>query len=269
MLSKYHWVRSHPDIKAKYINDHEGFKLGNPADIPNSIDLRKYASPIKNQGELGSCTGNAISSIIEYLENKDGIYKEEGTYSDLSRLFLYYLERVSENTINSDSGAQISDGIAVLVKYGVCTETLHPYNVSIFAQKPSDEAYKNAETRKIKHYARVPQTREGIRTALGSGYPFVFGFSVYSYFESQEMANTGVLRQPRFDENFCGGHAVAAYGIGKITDFGIEADLQGEFLVVRNSWGSDWGGPLKGWFLMPLEYAINPDLASDFWSVTC
>src|SRR5437763_15059920 len=38
--------------------------------IPATVDLRKYCSPIDNQGSLGSCTANAAVGLVEYFERR-------------------------------------------------------------------------------------------------------------------------------------------------------------------------------------------------------
>ena len=70
-----------------------------------------------------------------------------------------------------------------------------------------------------------------MRTCLADGYPFVFGFTVYSAFESDEVATTGVLTLPAKGEKVEGGHAVMAAGYD---------DAKKRF-IVRNSWDTDWG----------------------------
>jgi C1A family cysteine protease len=47
---------------------------------------------------------------------------------------------------------------------------------------------------------------------LPDGFPFVFGFSVYDGFETQQMAKSGVLEMPGPGERMLGGHAVLAVG---------------------------------------------------------
>src|SRR5262249_61934311 len=79
------------------------------------------------------------------------------------------------------------------------------------------------------HLAAFPTRRSS--DLLAEGYPFVFGFTVYTKFESQEMARTGVLSMPGPDEDVVGGHAVLAVGY----------DDASETFIVRNSWGADWG----------------------------
>ena len=67
--------------------------------LPSSVDLRSKCPPIEDQKKLGSCTANALVGALEFLEVKDGV-----SFVALSRLFVYYNERVIENTVTSDSG---------------------------------------------------------------------------------------------------------------------------------------------------------------------
>ncbi len=117
-LHGYGWM---PDLP-----DQRDYKFGViykiPAKLPASVDLRSQCSPVEDQGQLGSCTANALAGALEFLERKDQV-----AYADLSRLFIYYNERVIEHTVSSDSGAMLRDGIKTLAKQGVCTEALWPY----------------------------------------------------------------------------------------------------------------------------------------------
>jgi C1A family cysteine protease len=87
-----------------------------PPALPSRVDLRPLCSTVEDQGDLGSCTANALAGALEFLEIRDKV-----RYADLSRLFIYYNERVIEHSIRSDSGAQIRDGIKTLAKQGVCS----------------------------------------------------------------------------------------------------------------------------------------------------
>lgn len=241
----YGWVPDLPDHRdIMYSAVH---KI--PAELPPLVDLRPTCSPVENQEELGSCTANALVGALEFLENKDKI-----PYTDLSRLFVYYNERVIEHTTSSDSGAMIRDGIKTLAKQGICSEKIWPYDISKFSDKPGHNCYKEATKHRITTYSRL-QAIDEMRTCIADGYPFVFGFTVYQSFESQEVAQTGIVQLPQPGEQPLGGHATLSVGYD---------DSQKRF-TVRNSWGSDWG--IQGYFTIPYDYLANNNLADDFWTI--
>ena len=221
--------------------------------LPSSADLRYNCPPVVSQSTLGSCTGNALAGVLGYLEEKDS--NKTQPFNPLSRLFIYYNERAIEGTVNSDSGAAIRDGIKTLKSQGACSEAIWPYKISSFKKKPSTKAYLDGKNHVIQTYARL-STLSDMKNCLASGFPFVFGFTVYESFESDEVAKTGIVPMPAATEKILGGHAVVCVGFDDST----------QRFLVRNSWGIDWGQ--NGYFTMPYEYLTNPNLASDFWMIT-
>lgn len=217
--------------------------------LPPKVDLRSGCSAVEDQGQLGSCTANALVGVLEFLEKKDG-----GACTDLSRLFVYYNERVMEGTVDQDSGAFIRDGIKSLSKQGVCPEKQWPYKIATFKKKPTPACYTQAKKHRITTYRRLNLLDE-MRTCLADGFPFVFGFTVYDSFESAAVAQSGVVNLPLPKEKVIGGHAVMAVGYN---------DAQQRF-IIRNSWNTDWG--MKGYFTMPYEYLSDRNLSDDFWTV--
>lgn len=179
-----------------------------------------------------------------------------------SRLFIYYNERVMENTVNEDAGAMIRDGIKSVAKQGVCSEKRWPYDPSPFppnphlTKKPTAPCYTEALKHTAVQYQRISRSLSQMKGCLAAGYPFVLGFTVYESFESSAVARTGKMPMPSPRESVIGGHAVLAVGYN---------DRQNYFRV-RNSWGSQWG--MKGYFTMPYAYLLDENLSDDFWQIT-
>jgi C1A family cysteine protease len=244
-VQHYGWHPDLPDQRDQLFS----LVYGTAPQLPPSVDLRPKCPPVEDQKKLGSCTANALVGALEFLELKDGV-----PFVTLSRLFVYYNERVIENSVASDAGAQLRDGIKTLAKQGVCPEKLWPYVISHFAEKPAKVCYTDAAGHVILSYQRV-QTLNDMKTCLASGFPFVFGFTVYESFESPDVARTGILPMPASQEKVVGGHAVVAVGYN-------DADQR---IIVRNSWGSSWGQ--AGYFTMPYAYITDSKLAADMWTI--
>jgi len=219
--------------------------------LPAKIDLRSKCPKVYDQRQLGSCTANALGGAFEFARKKQKL-------KDFmpSRLFLYYNERVLNNSVNSDSGAFIRDGIKSLNTTGICPEKEWPYVITKFADKPPQKCYNDALKATIKSYQRLTNTNlPQLQSCLSEGYPFVFGFTVYESFESQQVAQTGILPMPKPKEKVVGGHAVMAVGF----------DDSKQAVIVRNSWGTGWG--IKGYFYMPYGYITSANLCDDFWTI--
>jgi C1A family cysteine protease len=216
-----------------------------------NIDLRSECPKVYNQGKLGSCTANALAFGYEFAElsqyNKNEFMP--------SRLFIYYNEREIENTIETDSGASLSDGIKTLKYTGVCPESKWVYDIDKFTVKPNVECYEIAKLHQIDMFYAIKQELKQLKAALIQGYPIVFGFVVYSNFETDKVKSTGIMEMPTEGDIIVGGHAVAVVGF----------DDKKNYFIVRNSWGTEWGD--EGYFYIPYDFILNPKYASDFWCI--
>ncbi len=219
--------------------------------FPPKVDLRSKCPPVYDQGQLGSCTANAIGAAVQFDRRKQKLKPDFVP----SRLFIYYNERVMEGTVASDSGAMIRDGVKSVAKQGDCPEKQWPYDIAKFATKPTPQCYKDALKYKAVQYQRVVRNLTQMQGCLASGFPFVFGFTVYESFESDDVAKTGAAPMPRLKEKVLGGHAVLAVGY----------DDAAQRFIVRNSWGRDWG--MQGYFTLPYAYLTNSGLSDDFWTI--
>lgn len=245
-IALYGWIPDQPDQRDLMYAAPARFLT----DLPPSTDLRAECPAVYNQGHIGSCTANAIGGAIEF----DRLKQKLPDFVP-SRLFIYYNERVIEGTVQSDSGAQIRDGIKSVASQGVCPEPDWPYDISKFAQKPSAKAYEDAILDRAVSYQSLVQDINQMKGCLASGYPFVFGFTVYESFESEAVAESGHAPMPRWGERPVGGHAV----------MGVGYDDSKQWFLVRNSWGDAWG--MHGYFTMPYSYLLQPGLSDDFWTI--
>ncbi len=244
---RYGWIPDLPDHR-----DHlYSAPLATLQALPPHVDLRSHCPPVYDQGQLGSCTANAIGGAVQFDEMKQ---KLPQVFTP-SRLFIYYNERVIEGTVDSDSGAMIRDGVKSVATQGNCSEAHWPYDITKFREKPPAKCYTEALKHKAISYKRLLHNLDQLKGCLASGYPFIFGFTVYESFESQQVAQTGQVPMPAAHEKVLGGHAVLAVGYD---------DAQQRF-IVRNSWGTNWG--MQGYFTMPYPYLLNSHLSDDFWTI--
>ena len=244
----YGWVPDLPDQRDRVFRA----PLARIGPLPRRVDLRSLCPPVWDQGALGSCTAQAIAAAIEFDQMKQKL----ADVFDPSRLFIYYNERVMEGTVDEDAGAMIRDGIKSVSKQGAPHERLWPYELKAFRTKPGAPAYADARKHAAVLYQRVTQDIRQLRGCLAAGYPVVFGFSVYTSFESGAVASSGRVPMPKPTEKMVGGHAVLAVGYDHAT----------KRFIVRNSWGRTWGQ--AGYFTMPYRYLLDGNLSDDFWMIT-
>ena len=234
--------------------------------LPAKADLRKWCSPVEDQGQIGSCTANAAVGLIEYFEKK-----AFGSYVDCSRLFLY---KATRNLLQKkgDYGAYIRTTMMAMVLFGVVPEKYWEYDIEKFDDEPGAFCYSYAQNFQTAQYFRLDPAgikKEDllvqIKTNLAAKIPAMFGFTVYSSVASAD-GNEGKIPFPSETDKVEGGHAVAAVGyddemIIKNTDGGFETKGA---LLIKNSWGPEWGNKGYGW--LPYEYVLK-GLAADWWTI--
>jgi C1A family cysteine protease len=249
-IKRYGWRADNPDVRDRVMTMPRGVKA-----LPDRVDLRGAGlmpSPW-DQGDLGSCTAHGIGLCYAYLHRKEGL----GEFMP-SRRFIYYNERVMENTVYADAGAAVRDGIKSISKghYGVAPEEAWEYDVAQFAVEPPPTVYELAKKHVCVQYMRTTRDIDMMRSCLHGGFPFTFGFSVYDSFESDEVAKTGMVPMPHaHKESLVGGHCVTAMGYWHSK----------RLMLCQNSWGLDWG--LEGCFWLPYGFFTNRRLSSDFWTL--
>jgi C1A family cysteine protease len=234
--------------------------------LPDSVDLKEWCSPVEDQGELGSCTAQAGVALVEYFEKR-----AFGKHLDASRLFLY---KATRNTLHwtGDTGAFLRSTMGAMTLFGVPPEEYWPYDVANFDKEPPAFCYAFAQNYQAISYYRLdpPGTPKDtllkqIKTNLAGGLPSMFGFTVYN--SISQATTTGKIPYPTSGENVLGGHAVVAVGydeamkIKNTSPGGIETTGA---VLIRNSWGINWGSNGYGW--LPYEYVLK-GVAVDWWSL--
>lgn len=257
------WVPDLPDHR-----DFPYFDTHAPEDdiiLPARISLRKRMPPVFDQGDLGSCTANALVAAVMFAHGPDTPM--------LSRLDLYWDERKIEDTINEDAGAEIRSGVKSLAKWGVMPEKLWPYKVRRYKLTPPADGQELALDYKITSYSRL-NGRDDFMTCLADGYPFVIGFTVFQNWESPLVEKKGLLSMPTADQKQIGGHAALVVGFDtafienpafKKSGLMPQDIPQDVMFEVRNSFGESWGD--EGYFWVPASYFENKDLADDAWTI--
>jgi C1A family cysteine protease len=267
-LGRMGWLRDLPDFRDLHVGTAKvaevltqskalkriATKLGTP------VDLRRWCSPVEDQGDIGSCTANAGVALLEYFQRR-----ATGKHLDASRLFLY---KTTRNLLGwtGDDGAFLRTTMKAMVLFGIPPEEYWQYEKARLNEEPPAFCYAFAQNyRSIIYYRLDPpgtppdDILANVRKCLSSGLPAMFGFTVYS-----SMPGVGDkaadIPFPGDKDSCEGGHAVVAVGyddsrrIGKCTGA----------LLIRNSWGSEWGDHGYGW--LPYDY-VTRGLADDFWTL--
>lgn len=250
------WLRDLPDIR-----DWDAQTVfARLADGPVSareqekFDARRYCSPIENQGRLGSCVAQAVVGLAEYLDRR-----MFNSHIDASRLFVYKMARQLDG-LSGDTGAYIRTGMKAIRLFGAPPEKYWPYDVTRFDEDPTPFVFALGQSWQALSYFRLDiadRDREAVldlmRRLIQVWYPVVFGFRVYSYGNDE-----GEFPMPEPGQRARGGHAVAAVGFD---DNRVIGKSKGA-LLIRNSWGTNWGNKGYGW--LPYDY-VRKHLSSDFW----
>ncbi len=271
VLYKTGWIPDIPDLR-DFSPAHpqiapllEKAGVQDQSPLPRHVDLRPWCTPVENQGSLGACTAHAAAGLVEYFEKKSF-----GKYTDASRLFIY---KVTRNLLGytGDTGAPIRTTMGALVLFGAPPERHWPYDISRFDEEPSAFCYSYAQNYQSMKYFRLDMPGlpkvdllQQLRKHLAAGIPVMFGFTLYS--SAAQAGTDGMIPYPSGSENVIGAHAVVAVGYDddlKITNSTSKKAAAGA-LLLRNSWGTDWGQGGYGW--LPYAYVLK-SLSSDFWSV--
>lgn len=219
-----------------------------------SADFSRFAPPIKDQEELGSCTSQGVAGAFEF----DAIKNGKG-YLPISRLYLYKAAR-RYGRFQGDSGAMIRDAFRALVRLGSPPESLWPYRVADFDREPDFVAAGEAQNFQALRYVRLKDLTE-IKAYIRAGFPVVFGFLVFPSIDLVKEDGWVPCMQPQ--DRPVGGHCVFTCQYDDLKSSTYWQDPPGA-IGFRNSWGTPWGDQGRGW--LPYKY-FDEGLCDDFWAL--
>lgn len=235
------------------------FRSAAPSSVLDSIDPAPTSNnyrlcTVLDQGSLGSCTANATAQVIHGTQVRD-----YGAGDIASRLALYYWARYQDGNQGRDVGSHICTVFDVAAELGLPSETVYPYDVAKFAEKPGPSVYRHGYDQRgsvgltYEQLSADPDAFiDQLERALTAGYLVAFGVDVSERFCSE--LPTGVVEPPVPPEPIAGGHALTAIG----------HDHDQQWIEVLNSWGPDWCEPGRrpGCFRMSYDYLR---LSDDRW----
>lgn len=179
----------------------------------------------EDQGQIGSCQGNALTSCMERLQ-----YVATGNQSrvvQLSRIFAYLAtQKIDKDErgvplIGRDVGSTISGGGKVASEHGVCPESLTNYPPNYPGSTArnailSQANYEAAKPFRVASLWQVPEDPEEARNWIGGGGAISIGI------QWPGIPDDRRIRSYRGGQ---GGHAVAVLG------------YEPGWLIAVNSWG--------------------------------
>ena len=187
--------------------------------MPQSVSLRLFDTPVRNQGNRAWCTSFAALACVENLA------LQKNRTLDLSE-------------IQHWSHYQTYDmyaSVAAATRYSVAPETAWPY----YGNPQRDVESKGVA--RVGTYQALT-TQDQVFAALNKKHPVVMGLVTNP---SWQPNTTGVLRTGNYYSN--GGHAVALVGYQMDTRI-----AGGGYFIIKNSWGPTWGD--RGYGYLPFAY---------------
>ncbi|MDE6295221.1 MAG: C1 family peptidase [Muribaculaceae bacterium] len=219
--------------------------------IKETVDLRKFFTPVKNQLDLGSCTSFAAVAMYEAMMNMKGV---EGVI-DMSPAYLYYYSNILNG--RPAGGSNFYEQLKVLGTYGVCNQNLYCYDADSPETPPSEQADADAKKHRVIAAKQIPlineidksetikQNHKILTSALSEGYPVGISLKVY---DNLGKGGAFILHpEDAPDAIEEGWHAMVIVGYSE----------ENNFYIVRNSWGHEFGE--DGYCYIPSAYIDDPD----------
>jgi C1A family cysteine protease len=241
--------------------------------LPPKASTSQWMGFIRNQGQLGSCTGQMGAEIRDLLYRKLFLFEKNKTVPaakfQASALFVYKNNLIADGDLGTDAGSTIHQTVITLNQKGACLESQEPYSDTDFSVVPTASQYTEGLVYKTGAYHYLPDIT-AMKACIASGYSFGCGINVHSSFEGT-WEQPGFMPMPNVKtEQLLGGHAQHYTDYDDTIQF-PDGSTGGFF--VQNSWGGSDIWPMGisapgrtdgGCYWTPYAY-VNAGLVTDSW----
>jgi C1A family cysteine protease len=237
--------------------------------LPPKASTSQWMGEIRDQGNEGSCTGQMGAEIRDLLYRKLFMFEKtrlpNATDYRASAAYVYKCNLIADGDLGHDNGSTIHQTFITLNQKGAPQELVAPYSDKDYSTAPTVTQVEEALKFKGGPYHYLPSLLE-VKACINSGYSVGFGIDVYASFESDGMANSGLMLMPKEGEKYLGGHAQHGLDYDDAVKF-PDGSVGG--VLVQNSWGTKWGISApgrtdRGCYWIPYAF-FNTGHVVDMW----
>ncbi len=219
--------------------------LANVSALPLKVDHQKRLPPVRDQGDRPTCLVFAATCGHEDKRQQEILIVER-----LSEEALYWA--CKQIDADEEGGTTYESASVALERWGQPPEESWPYDATLEGdgRSPLPKGMAAGEGWFRRSIAEISTDLEQVKALLAAGGLVLLGLELMDSFLRPDA---GYIPAPSSDDTSLGGHAVVAVGY----------DDGPECLIVRNSWGTEWG--IDGYGYLPYSYYVEHSL--DSWSL--
>jgi len=210
----------------------------------DAVDLRKYCTPIGDQGQTGRCSAFAWTHATEMSRN---ILNQESPRLSPNFTMLEF-QRMQGDARDYEYAYRGGDGTVggpdpgqVLAENGTCRQELWPDDRPAPAAR-EDKLEADAQRYRLDGVP-LPIAAEDVRKVLSAGCPVHVSMNTGAAFSG--VGRDGVFNAAEAPSGRHGRHAMLIVG------------YVGNFFTLKNSWGTDWGD--QGYCYVPASVLAASD----------
>ncbi len=236
------------------------------SDLPEMVDLTERQTPVKDQGDRGSCAYFTTVALFEHTMKRKNLPERE---QNLSEEYLIYANKAIDRYNPNEDGSELRTNIKSMLRHGLLSEDLFPYSHSWFEKGMPCEAFEDKPTAPAycrSHFApgievlKALVTKEQYQFAskelrsqrevmerLAAGEAVTISLPVNQ--NGWEGGDTGLVthseeleKECEKEPDLCGGHTVLLTGYDQVK----------KVFFFKNSWGDSWGN--KGYGQLSFDY---------------